>query len=180
MRLNPPCDSIDFSTEDIYGEAFQLSALRGKRVMLSFFRDAACPFCNLRVYELTHRYKSWQQDGLEVIAMFSDTSDKVRNFVARHPRPFRMISDPELDVYNQYGVEHSIRAIFRAMLFKLPNLVRGFMTGGRPSNNPHIKIVPADFLIDETGKVTQVWYGRDTSDHIPLEDIQAFIDEGLK
>ena len=34
--------------------------------MLSFFRDAACPFCNFRIYELTHKYKSWQQDGLEV------------------------------------------------------------------------------------------------------------------
>lgn len=178
MRLKAPCQGIDFRTTDIYGNHFQLSDHIGKRIMLSFFRDAGCPFCNFRVYELTHNYTQWKEQNLEIIAVFSDTAEKVRRYVANHPRPFTMLADPHLEIYNQYGIEHSASALLKALLFKMPRIVRGFAKGARPSNNPHLRIVPADFLFLEDGRVSQVWYGRDTSDHIPIKDVQAFIDEG--
>ena len=85
--------------------------------MLSFFRDAACPFCNLRVYELNHKYKAWQEQGLEIVTVFSSPSHEVKAHVARHPRPFTMISDPDIAIYNQYGVEHSALALVKALFF---------------------------------------------------------------
>jgi peroxiredoxin Q/BCP len=178
MRLSAPSDAIEFSAQNIYGERVRLSDFKGKRVMLSFFRDAACPFCNLRLYELTHQYTAWKKGGLVVIAVFSSPSDQVQAFVARNPRPFHMISDPELAIYRRYGVEHSTTALFKALIFKMPRIIGGVKTGGRPSKNPNIRLVPADFLIDEQGQVAETWYGRDTSDHIPLERVQAFIDQG--
>ena len=177
MRLKTPCPSIRFSTQDVYGNTIDLSAFEGKRVMLSFFRDAACPFCNFRIYELTNNYKAWKDAGLEIVAVFSSTSQEVRQYVANHPRPFHLIADPNLELYNQYGVEHSSKALFKAMLFKIPRIIKGFRTGGRPSNNPHVKIVPADFLLDTDGSVVECWYGRDTADHIPLDRVQRFVDE---
>lgn len=178
MRLAAPCQAINFRTKDIYGKPFQLSDHLGKRVLLSFFRDAGCPFCNLRVYELTHNHKQWLDQNLEVIAVFSDTSEQVRLFVSRHPRPFTMLADPKLELYNRYGIEHSASALLKALLFKFPRIIKGLFKGARPSKNPHVKIVPADFLIAEDGRIAKVWYGRDTSDHIPLNEIQDFIDEG--
>ncbi|MBX2870060.1 MAG: redoxin domain-containing protein [Acidiferrobacterales bacterium] len=175
MKLKLPCDAIDFTTRDIYGRPFQLSGLSGKRVMLSFFRDAACPYCNFRLYELTHQHKEWKKSGLEIVAVFSSPADEVREFVARHPRPFRMLSDPDLSIYHQYGIEQSFSALFRALIFKGPRIVKGVAKGGRPRPNPHVKIVPADFLLDNHGRVVDIWYGRDTADHIPLERIQSFI-----
>ena len=179
MRLKAPCQEFDFHTTDIYGQPFELNHFLGKRVLLSFFRDAACPFCNFRVYELTHQYKSWKNQGLEVIAVFSDTPEKVAAHVAKYPRPFTMLADPDLAIYNQYGVEHSLSALFKALLFRLPTIVRGFISGGRPSMNPHLKLVPADFLINESGMVEDVWYGENTSDHIPLSYIKEFIRSGV-
>lgn len=64
-------------------------------------------------------------------------------------------------------------------MFKIPCIVKGFQTGGRPSKNPHVKIVPADFLLDEKGNVVDLWYGRDTSDHIPIERIYDFVNKKL-
>lgn len=178
MRLQAPQPSIDFDTRDIYGNPIKLSDFHGKKVMLSFFRDAACPFCNFRVYELTHRYREWQRQGVEVLAVFSSSDTQVREHVARHPRPFRLISNPDLDIYSHYGVEKSAGALIKAMLFKLPRIIRGFQTGGRPKPNPNVTLVPADFLINESGDIIDVWYGRDTSDHIPLDRVQAFINTG--
>lgn len=178
MRLQAPCQAFDFHTVDTNDEPFKLSDYQGKRVMLSFFRDAACPFCNFRVYELTHQYKEWKEQGLEIVAVFSDTTEQVAAHVANHPRPFKMLADPNLDIYNRYGVEHSLAAMFKAFIFKLPTIIKGFATGGRPSNNPHIKLVPADFLINESGIIEQIWYGANTSDHIPLAYVTEFIQEG--
>lgn len=178
MRLKAPCQAVDFHTTDIYGQPFKLSDHLGKRIMLSFFRDAACPFCNFRVYELTQKYKDWKDQGLEVIAVFSDTQQKVAEHVAKRPRPFNLLADPDLEIYNQYGVEHSVSALFKAIFFRFPTLIKGILTGGRPSNNPHVKLVPADFLINEAGIVEEIWYGENTSDHIPLENVKRFINKG--
>lgn len=180
MRLKAPCKGIDFRTTDVFGNRFQLSDFAGKRIMLSFFRDAGCPFCNFRVYEMTHNYRLWKEQNLEIVAVFSDTAEKVRRYVAKHPRPFTVLADPDLAIYNQYGVEHSTTALFKALLTKLPRIVRGIAVGGRPSNNPHVRLVPADFLIAEDGRVVQAWYGRDTSDHIPIAQVTTFIHEGKK
>ena len=175
MRLNAPCLSQDFAVQDVYGQPVRLSDYRGRRVMLSFFRDAACPFCSFRVHELTHRYADWQRQGLEILAVFSCSDQEVRQHVSRHPRPFRLIADPDLQLYNEYGVEQSTTALFKAVLFRLPRIIRSLMVGGRPDpKNPHIRLVPADFLIDENGKVVDLWYGRDVSDHIPLRRVDAF------
>lgn len=174
MRLIAPCEEIDFRAKDIFGEHFQLSELRGKRVALSFFRDAACPFCNYRIYELTSKYDEWKASGLEIVTIFSDTDEQVRKYVAKRPRPFTMISDPKLQLYDKYGVEQSALALFKALVFKLPEVIRGFATGGRPTNNPHIKLVPADFLIDVDGEVVETWYGKNTADHIPIQRLAEF------
>ena len=175
MKLKAPCPPIDFKAKDVYGNPMQLSQLGGKKVLLAFFRDAACPFCNLRLYELTNRHEEFQQAGMEIIAVFSSPAEEVKAFVDRHPRPFTLLADPDLALYNQYGVEHSMMAMFKAMLFRLPRIIGGLMKGAQPnSKNPHMKLVPADFLISEQGEVVESWYGRNTSDHIPMKRLQAF------
>jgi thioredoxin-dependent peroxiredoxin len=180
MRLTAPSQGIDFKTQDIYGKPISLRGFMGKRVMLAFFRNAGCPFCNFRLYELTHKYKTWQAQGLEVIAVFSSPVEEVRKYVAKHPRPFHMIADPDLTIYNHYGVEQSAMAILKAILFKLPRLIRGFAMGGLSTQNAHPTLVPADFLFDEYNLICDIWYGSDTSDHIPLKRVEAFIHKGRK
>lgn len=175
MKLQAPCAPIDFKAKDIYGNPIQLSQFQGKKVLLAFFRDAACPFCNLRLYELTNRYREFQDAGMEVIAVFSSPSDEVKAFVDRHPRPFILVADPDLALYTQYGVEHSKMAMLKAVLFQLPRIISGLMKGAQPdSNNPHMKLVPADFLISEQGEVVESWYGRNTSDHLPMKRLLEF------
>lgn len=136
MQDNETIAATDFETRDIYGEAFRLSDLRGRRVMLAFFRDAACPFCNLRVYELTHRYTEWRAAGMTVVAVFSSPAEQVRAFVARRPRPFHMISDPELEIYAKYGVQQSTAALFKALAFRMPRILGGLPPAGGQSPTP--------------------------------------------
>jgi peroxiredoxin len=180
MKLLAPCQGIDFQTEDVFGNPFQLSDLLGKRIVLSFFRDAACPFCNYRLFELTQQHKALQASGVEIIVVFSDAAEQVKKYLAKRPRPFTMICDPELELYNKYGVQKSTSALFKAIFLDFPEIFRGFINGGRPSNNPHVTLVPADFLLDTDGRVVQTYYGKTTADHIPLENIKAFAKSNQK
>jgi peroxiredoxin len=81
---------------------------------------------------LATNYKEWQVAGLEVVVVFSSTVEEVLQHIAHYPRPFRVIADPDLALYNQYGVEQSSSALLKALLFKLPRISKGFKTGGRP------------------------------------------------
>lgn len=179
MKLKAPCPVVDFEINDVHGNRIRLSHFSGKKVLLAFFRDAACPFCNLRLYELTNRYDEFKQSGLEIVTVFSSQAHEVRDFVDRHPRPFTLVADPDLAIYQQYGVEHSAMAMLKALFFRLPRIIGGLAKGAKPdSSNPHMKLVPADFLISETGEVVEAWYGRNTSDHIPMTRLKAFADRG--
>ncbi|TAM63676.1 MAG: redoxin domain-containing protein [Rhodanobacter sp.] len=47
------------------------------KVLLSFFRDAGCPFCNLRVYELSTEYEKLRARGVEVIAFMASKASQM-------------------------------------------------------------------------------------------------------
>ncbi len=174
MRINSPALAPDFEVQDIHSQRLRLGALRGKRVMLSFFRDAACPFCNLRVYELSNEYAALQAQGLEVVTFFRSGNEEVQRFVARRPRPFRLVADPQMAVYGPYGIERSMLGMLRAMMRQLPRLMRGLRLGQSrlPAGDP--SLMPADFLIDERGYVRRAYYGRDLGDHLPMTEVHAF------
>ena len=87
MRLKAPCKAVDFEAYDINGKLFRLSANK-KVIILSFFRDAACPFCNVRVYEYTKRYEEWAKLGIEVVAVFTSPPREVKKIRSQKPSPF--------------------------------------------------------------------------------------------
>jgi len=178
MRLSLPCDALEFTAVDIYGKPFSLSDYAGRPVILSFFRDASCPFCNLRVYEYSQRFKEWDLLGISVIAVFSSEPEAVKEFVAKQPRPFRTVGDPNLDIYNVYGIGSSLVGFFKAIFSKFDIIRAGFRTGAKINvTNSKPFLLPADFLIGPNGKVMDLWYGSDASDHIPMPRIEKFVDK---
>ncbi|HVA54576.1 MAG TPA: redoxin domain-containing protein [Gammaproteobacteria bacterium] len=178
MRLVAPVKAPDFDVIDVRGNRIRLSNYRGRRVMLSFFRDASCPFCNFRCYELTHSCKEWRQRGLEIIAFFHSDDADILHYMARYPRPFIIIGDPNLEIYVKYGIERSLWAVLRGTMLHIHRMLRGMTKGPLPRMSADQLLVPADFLIDERGLIQEVYYGRDIGDHIPITRIRTFIEGG--
>jgi peroxiredoxin len=163
---------------DIHGKPIAIGAATGRRTLLSFFRDAACPFCNFRIYELTSHHASLAALGLDVVAVFASTPEQVKRFVARQPRPFRIAADPGSRAYAAYGIEHSLWGKLKGIATRVPTLLKGLrivgLAGLRTGN-----LMPADFLIDERGRIVETWYGKDAGDRIPIERIELFLARGL-
>lgn len=178
MKLTPPTHAPVVHLNDCTGHSVEIGP--GRRTLLAFFRDTSCPFCNLRVYELTQMHDELAAAGLEIVAVFSSTPDEVLKFVRQRPRPFRVAADPRNEADRIYGVRHSFSGKLRAVFHRLGDWLAGMYAAGWSralrglaglnTNN----LLPADFLIDENGRIVEAYYGVDAGDHIPLDRILRF------
>jgi peroxiredoxin Q/BCP len=176
MRLSAPSPAPALDFRDIYGDPVHIG--KGRRTLLCFFRDAACPFCNYRIYELTQQHKGLLALGLDIVAVFASTENDVKRFVARHPRPFTVVADPGAGAHLRYGVERSLLRKLKAIVTRVPTLIKGLSIVGWAGLNTN-NLMPADFLIDEEGRIVETYYGSDAGDRIPFERVELFLARGL-
>jgi len=173
-----------FRTMDIAGNVVDLADYAGRHVLLSFFRFASCPFCNLRVHALIERHAAYRDAGMAMIAVFESPRETMLRYVAgRMDAPFPLISDPEGHLYRLYGLEKSWGKF--AMAYINPRIaarcardaaVAGFGKGfwpGKIDAAPHR--MPADFLIGPDLTVRNAWYGAYPGDHLPFAMIDRLL-----
>lgn len=164
----------DIKLAAINGSEFQLQSMRGKPFMLSFFRFAACPFCNLRVHELVQKIDELGEN-FGIVAIFDSPLDNLQKHASGHSAPFPILADPDNQSYRAYGIEHSLGGVFKGMLTRMPTLIRGMAKGYLPTTiQGSMTTMPADFLIDEEGIIQFAYYGRDEGDHLPFAQVKAF------
>ena len=176
MKLLAPTKTPLIPLVDINGKPVQVG--NGRRLLLSLFREANCPFCNFRVYELTNNYPGLSNLDMDIVAVFKSDREEIHNFIAKRPRPFRMVADPEGVAHQAFAVSSSMWGKLKAMMLRLPALMKGMgMAGMRGMATGNL--MPADFLIDESGTVVEAYYGQDAGDHIPMERIELFAARGL-
>jgi peroxiredoxin Q/BCP len=176
--IKPGMTAPAFTVSGTFGEEIRLEDFRQDgRLMLSFYRYASCPLCNLRIHELLRHYPGWQQRGLRMIAVFESPAGHIRQYLDRHNSPFPIIPDPGRELYKLYGVQASLAGFLRAWTRHLPMVleavVRKRFLPGRMDGD--WTIVPADFLIGPGLKVEDAFYGRHIGDHIPIERIEKFL-----
>ncbi len=150
------------------------SELLGQPYMISFYRFASCPFCNLRINELVTRYDELSND-FTIVAIFDSSIDNLTEHTKRHQSPFPILADEYNDYYQMFAIEHSLWGMFKGMFLRFPTLIKGMLKGYWPFKiKGSITTMPADFLIDRNGIIQQAYYGKDEGDHLSFEKIKAF------
>jgi len=179
MRIQPGQPAKDFTIEDIAGNTIALTDYRDKRLMLSFYRYASCPLCNLRVQHLIQQYPSFSEKGLQMIAVFQSPPASIRKYVGKQDIPFPVIADFERILYREYGVESSWAGFIKGSL-RLSALTSAATKGYLPGKMEGKKaMIPADFLIGPDLTVKVAYYGKDIGDHLPIQRIDEWLDMGL-
>ncbi|MCA9902981.1 MAG: redoxin domain-containing protein [Anaerolineae bacterium] len=165
----------DFSTHDIDGAFVSAAQFRGQKWMISFFRFAACPYCNLRVHELSAK-AGLLRDKLQVVTVFQSPAETLRRHNVPRRIPFTIVADPEMALFELYQGELSTAKFISGHVLHPLQWVQGVAQGAFQGGATvgELRLVPADFLIDEQGIIQQAHYGRDVTDHMPLRDITAF------
>ena len=178
MRIQPGQPAKDFTIEDIAGHTIALTDYRDQRLMLSFYRYASCPLCNLRVQHLIQQYPSYREKGLQMIAVFQSPQASIRKYVGKQNIPFPVIADPARILYRQYGVESSWYGFIKGS-FRLSALISATAKGYLPGKMEGKKaMIPADFLIGPDLTVQMAYYGKDIGDHLPIQRIDEWLDMG--
>ena len=180
-KLMPGRIAPAFTVWDTGGSRIDLQDYLGRHVLLSFYRYASCPLCNLRVHDLARRHSDWRARGLDMLAVFQSPTDKMMRYVGNQHVPFPLIADPDERLYSLYGVGHSWGGFLKAWATRLPEIGRsvigkGFLPGSVENG---IHRIPADFIIDPLGQITVAYYGRDIGDHLPMDRIERFLPESL-
>ena len=175
MRRNVGETIDDIRLPAVDGTDFHLGQIAGKRFLLSFFRFAACPFCNLRVHELASRFDEFG-DRFTVVAIFDSSPENLRRHAQRHHAPFPILGDEHNIYYRSFGVERSLTGTLRGAASHMPTVLNAiFLKGYWPTSfGGALTTMPANFLVDEACTIRLAHYGRDEADHLPFEQVKAF------
>ena len=175
MRLVQNQQAPFFTSHDLYDMTIDLKKFQGKKVLLSFYRYASCPFCNLRFHALSQKQAAWQAKGLVSIAVFQSPKASILDYAGKEPSPITIIPNPTRDLYRLYGVEGSWKGFLTGAL-QLGTFASSLKQGHLPGKvEGEMNMVPADFMIDERGKIILAYYGKDISDHLDITEIEALL-----
>lgn len=174
MRLSVGQQAPDFEVTDIStGKSIRLGDFRGHKLLLSFHRYAACPFCNLHVHELSKQYAEFEKQGLKVLALFRSGPERTLEQYGSRAVPFQIAADPKLNAYRAYGIEQSLLGMLVSFIHPrgLYATLKGFFPGKVDAD---VRSLPADFLVTPDQKIACAYYSSNITQHLSLKEISDF------
>lgn len=145
------------------GDTLDPEALAPGRVLINFRRYAACPVCNQHLAAFRVRGHELRRFGVRVLIVFHSPAERLEAYFDPAELPFSVITDPEFELYDAFGVERSALAMLR------PRSMRAMMSGMAATSAKASPVdgtpfmVPANFML-EGGKIRAAHYGRDLGD----------------
>lgn len=86
------------------GEEFALSNYLGKKVVVYFYPKDNTPGCTRQACAFRDNYDEFKKRDIVVIGISKDSEDSHKKFIEKYELPFILLSDPTLEVMEQYGV----------------------------------------------------------------------------
>ena len=124
----------EFILPDKDGNMVNLSDFLGKKVVLYFYPRDNTPGCTRQACAFAAAYEEFKTNDVVVIGVSKDSTASHLKFAQKHNLPFVLLSDPELQVIQSYGVWQEKK-------------LYGKVSMG---------VVRTTFLIDEQGNIEKV------------------------
>lgn len=149
-------------------------------VHLQFRRFAGCPVCHLHLRSFARHERTIRDAGVLEVVVFHSTAHELQQHAG--DLPFCVIADPNKALYREFGVESGARSlldprawwpILRAVAHAIAPVVQG--RARAPSLHPRGGRwgLPADFLLDTSGRVVACKYGAHADDHWSVDELLA-------
>lgn len=177
MKLQVGKTAPDFTAINIYGKPVKLSDFRGQKIILSFYRNVSCPFCNRRVHQIMGNSVRLKNAGVQMVFLFESSNEKLKSSSFHQGiSPWPLVGDPDKNVYSTYGVENSTLKMMKTMIVANVSQAKN---DTKELNLPKDKdatmnLIPADFFIDENFKIVKAHYGKHLDDHVDMDELKAF------
>lgn len=102
--LEPNTKAPDFTLPNQNGEMVSLSDFLGKKVILYFYPKDNTPGCTRQACAFAAANAELEEAGAVVIGIIKDSVASHQKFVQKQNLPFILLSDPELQAIEAYGV----------------------------------------------------------------------------
>ena len=93
----------DIPLTDQNGDSVKLSDYRGQKLVLYFYPKDGSGSCLKEALSLRDGYDKLKAKGYEVVGVSPDSEKSHLNFITKQSLPFRLISDPETKLIQQFG-----------------------------------------------------------------------------
>ena len=134
IRLEVGKKAPAFNLNNQAGDKVKLSDFSGRKVLVFFYPKANTPGCTNQACGL--RDVADQVGDTVIIGISPDQPDKLESFDTKHSLGFPLLSDPDHAIADKFGVWGEKKLYGKA----------------------YMGIVRSAFLIDEKGKLEEVWY----------------------
>jgi peroxiredoxin len=94
----------DFTLQDLQGNHWTLSRLRGKVVLVNFWATW-CPPCRKEMPDLEALYRRFKDSGLVILAISDEEADQVKRFLQEAAYTYPVLLDPGRKVNQQFRIE---------------------------------------------------------------------------
>lgn len=94
----------DFTLKNQEGQEVSLSQFAGKRVVPYFYPRDNTPGCTRQACGFAQNYEGFTQRDVVVIGVSKDSVASHLKFVQKYELPFVLLSDPDLEAIQAYGV----------------------------------------------------------------------------
>ena len=102
--LEPGARAPEFTLLDQEGRRVSLSDFLGKKVVLYFYPKDNTPGCTRQACAFAAAYEGFKTRDVVVIGISRDSVASHLKFAQKHGLPFILLSDPELQAIQAYGV----------------------------------------------------------------------------
>jgi len=143
MKLKKGDAAPDFAGLDQDGKKIQLSDFKGKKLILYFYPKDNTPGCTSEACDLRDNYDMWLSKGYQVVGVSPDNQKSHQKFIEKYDLPFPLIADEDKTIIKAYGAWG-------------PKKLYGREYEG---------LLRTTFVIDENGKIEQVFTKVKTKDH---------------
>ena len=126
------------------GGSLSLKDLRDKKVVLYFYPKDDTPGCTAEAQGFRDAVNDFAKLGVEIVGVSKDSVKRHDKFKSKYDLPFKLISDEDGKICEAYGVWQEKK-----------NYGKTYMG-----------IVRSTFLIDETGRVAEVWRNLRFKGHV--------------
>ncbi|MFF8392032.1 peroxiredoxin-like family protein [Streptomyces sp. NPDC016172] len=161
-----------FSLPSATGQTLALDDLLADGpVVLTFYRGAWCPYCNIALRALQQHHESITARGARLVALSPQIPDESLTLTEKHDLAFDVLSDIGSGTAKQYGLAFDLPDDLAAVYDKL-----GFDLQRVNDGHPRTLPLPATYVIDRAGVIRWAFVNTDYTTRAEPADILAALD----
>jgi len=141
-------------------------------VVLTFYRGAWCPYCNLTLHALQQAHADIKARGAQLIAISPQIPDESLSLTEKHQLGFDVLSDIGCATATEYGLSFDIDEELAGVYDRL-----GFEMERVNAGHARTLPLPATFGIAPDGTIAWAFVDTDYTERAEPADILAALDE---